>query len=315
MKELERVQEKLSRNRLEYWVRKLEGVRHPVANPEHLQATRTLLAGRFRELGYQVIEQPFAEPEYEGVNLIAWRGGSRQADRIWAVCAHYDTVLDSPGADDNASAVAALMCMAEAFAPLQFQTSIGFVAFDGEEAGRAGSRAFVQSQTGLPGKLLGMLNLEMIGYADPSPNSQQVPPGFELLFPEALGWLSMREWRGDFLALIGNTASAGLLRRIKKALTTHLPDMPLLDLEVPGSGTMAPDLRRSDHSSFWDIGIPAVMFTDGAEYRNPHYHTPSDRTETLDFSFLEANARAVLFALAELAGPANRVTVLQGRLR
>ncbi|RMG60750.1 MAG: M28 family peptidase [Calditrichaeota bacterium] len=314
MKELERVQEKLSRSRLRYWVQQLEGVRHPEADPDHLQAVRERLADRFRALGYQLEAQAFRQPEYEGVNLIARRPGSRHPEKAWILSAHYDTVAGSPGADDNASAVAALMCLAEALAPLQFETSIWFIAFDGEEAGRAGSRAFVQQPALRNTQVLGVLNLEMIGYADASPNSQLTPPGFELLFPEALGWLSMRDWRGDFLTLIGNTASSQLVANIKKALARHLPELPLLDLEVPGNGSMAPDLRRSDHSSFWDAGIPAVMFTDGAEFRNPNYHAASDLLETLDFAFLENNALAVLFALAELAGPARAVSLAQGRL-
>ncbi|HEY5626347.1 MAG TPA: M28 family peptidase, partial [Nitrospira sp.] len=79
-----------------------------------------------------------------------------------------------------------------------------------------------------------------------------------------------------------------------------------LELAVPGRGEALPDVRRSDHAAFWDAGYPAVMLTDTANFRNPHYHQPSDRVETLCLPFLEGVIDTVVASVEALAGQARR---------
>jgi Zn-dependent M28 family amino/carboxypeptidase len=196
------------------------------------------------------------------------------------VAAHYDTIPTSPGADDNASAVAALLEVARWFdanrpKPEQCRARLQLVAYDLEEAGLVGSTAHCQEIQLSGQSLRGMISLEMLGYTDSRPGSQQLPVHLRGLYPDV----------GDFIGVVGNEASAPLLGTVAAALRT-VPGLPVEHLVVPGTGTQLPETRLSDHSSFWDRGYPAVMITDTSFYRNPNYHRPSDTAATLDFAFL-----------------------------
>jgi len=98
---------------------------------------------------------------------------------------------------------------------------------------------------------------------------------------------------GDFIAVVGNEPSAGLAQAIAKGMMRSVPALKVETLVVPGQGENFTEVRLSDHSPFWDAGIPAVMITDTAFFRNPNYHQPSDTLETLDLEFIRDNARAV----------------------
>ena len=203
------------------------------------------------------------------------------------VGAHYDAVPGSPGADDNGTALAVLLELARAFAGAPARRPIRLVAFDLEESDRAGSRAYAHDlrQRGEPLAL--MIALEMLGYRDARPGSQRYPPGLRYFYPD----------RGDFIGLIGNLLTLPLLRRLARAMR---PSVPCEFLPVPWQGRMLPDTRRSDHSSFWDLGYPAIMVTDTANMRNPHYHRASDRIETLDTGFLTSVCSGLVAGLSSL---------------
>jgi Zn-dependent M28 family amino/carboxypeptidase len=111
---------------------------------------------------------------------------------------------------------------------------------------------------------------------------------------------------GNFLGIIGNEASRDLIVAVERSARSAAPAMPTLALAVPGRGEALPDVRRSDHAAFWDEGYPAVMLTDTANFRNPHYHLPSDTLDTLDLGFIEAVSRTVAASVVELAGKAAR---------
>jgi len=145
----------------------------------------------------------------------------------------------------------------------------------------------------------------MIAYTSDAPGSQSIPAGFELLFPDAVAQIAANDFRGDFLTVVGNTASQALIDAYLEACDTHVPELHRVPLAVPGNGMIAPDLRRSDHARFWDAGIPALMLTDGADTRNGNYHTPNDVVATLDLDFLTACTKATLAAAAQLAMPIN----------
>jgi Zn-dependent M28 family amino/carboxypeptidase len=196
--------------------------------------------------------------------------------------AHYDSVPDTPGADDNASAVAVLLAAARALGP---RDDILFVAFNAEECGLAGSREFVEEMSGRLTGLQQVHVLEMVGYRERRPGSQQNP------LP-----LLQTPTTGDFLGLVANQARL-IDRLIEQAGGV---DIPVVGLAVPEGiplaaiRQMSPHLLRSDHAPFWERQVPAVMWTDTAEFRNPHYHQPTDTPETLDYEFMAEVARLLV---------------------
>ncbi|MCF3608349.1 M28 family peptidase [Planktothrix agardhii 1033] len=133
-----------------------------------------------------------------------------------------------------------------------------------------------------------MLSLEMLGYCNPNPNSQKYPPGLKYFYPNC----------GDYIALIGNLKTIPDLIRISRGI--RQTKTPCQWLPVPNRGIMVPDTRRSDQVPFWDLGYAAIMVTDTANLRNPHYHQPTDTLETLDLDFLAGVCQGLLAGLRRL---------------
>ncbi|QSJ17609.1 M28 family peptidase [Nostoc sp. UHCC 0702] len=188
--------------------------------------------------------------------------------------AHYDAVPGTPGADDNATGVAVLLELTRKFAAAPARYPLRLVAFDMEEYGLLGSAEYAANLRTQQQPLRLMISLEMLGYRDARPGSQNYPPPLERFYPN----------QGDFIALTGNLRTVrdliGISRSIRKVgiASQWLP--------VPNRGLIVPQTRLSDHASFWDAGYPAIMVTDTAFLRNPHYHKPSDAIATLDLDFL-----------------------------
>ena len=198
--------------------------------------------------------------------------------------AHYDSVPGTPGADDNASGVAALVAAVRAIGR---QEEVCFVAFDGEECGFLGSRALV---AGLgPHRPEQVHVLEMIGFASREPGSQTNPVPL-IQVPTV----------GDFLGVVGTHGSREMLDHVLATADAHgvpvqglyLPDVPLGIIEE-----ISHHLLRSDHAPFWRVGLPALMWTDTAEFRNPHYHRATDTPETLDYGFLAEVTRLLVHSV------------------
>ena len=172
-----------------------------------------------------------------------------------------------------------------------------------EEEGLKGSIAYVQSGF-TPGENIdGVLNFEMIGYYSNKPNSQNVPNGFSMLFPSAYSQLQTDNFRGNFIASVANTNSNDLNASFKSSAQQYVSQLKVIDLSVPGTGTIAPDFRRSDHAPFWDTNRQALMITDGANFRNDNYHTASDVKDSLDFGFMTNVVKATVATVASLANP------------
>jgi Zn-dependent M28 family amino/carboxypeptidase len=188
--------------------------------------------------------------------------------------AHYDTVPGSPGADDNATGVAVLLELARMFAAEPGKYPLRLVAFDMEEYGLMGSISYAAKLKQEQQPLRLMISLEMLGYCVKTPNSQVYPSPLEKIYPN----------RGNFIALIGNWRTLRDLICISRSI--RKVGVPSQWLPVPNRGLIVRDTRRSDHAPFWDAGYPAIMITDTAHMRNPHYHKQSDTIETLDFDFL-----------------------------
>ncbi|PSB10235.1 peptidase M28 [filamentous cyanobacterium CCP1] len=241
--------------------------------------------------GWTVQTQPFEA----GINLYAERPGTEPIPGTVLLAAHYDTVERSPGADDNATAVATVLEAARLFGQQPTPRTLQLAFFDLEETGLEGSIAFAEE---VADNLRGVIVLDMIGYACHESGCQSYPP-----LP-----ITPPTDRGDFLAVIGDQGSPFLIESFSEDSLSANPSeqtaqitLPqILTLAVPTFGRLTPDLMRSDHVPFWRKGIGAVLVTDTANFRNPHYHQPSDTLETIDRSFFVGSAQRVVNAITTL---------------
>lgn len=281
----------VDRHRLEEDLHALVGERHPLTSPNHLQQTEAYLHNQFSEAGLTVTAHDFEAlgGTYRNVIAIAHSASVHEELPPLIIGAHFDTVAGSPGADDNASALAVLLHVARRVVRgMMLIRPIRFIAFNLEEENLLGSSAYVSFLKENRETIHGAIILECVGYASHQQDSQKTPPGLPISIPST----------GDFIGVIGNERSQALTSFVVQAVKSHLPIVPLV---VPGNGELLPDTRRSDHTSFWEHGFPAVMLTDTANFRNPHYHQPSDTIETVNLDFLASVADGVTEAVITLA--------------
>ncbi len=247
-------------------------------SPAHRQAGE-YVRKHLEEAGCVVEEASFHESGFRGTNWLTRPIPDDPALPLFIVGAHYDSVPASPGADDNASAVAALLELAAWIRPQLDQAGsaarLQLAAYDLEEYGLIGSFLHSRDVQRAAVPLRGMLSLEMLAYTDARPGSQRLPPHLAALYPDV----------ANFIAVCGNEASQELVRTVTEAMR-GVPGLPVEFIAVPGNGEALAETRLSDHSSFWDRGFPALMITDTSFFRNPHYHRASDTPETLDYRFL-----------------------------
>jgi hypothetical protein len=244
-------------------------------------------------------------PGRVGVNVIGALPCEQAGLPAIVVGAHYDTRPGSPGADDNASGVAAMVECARALSARKLRRRVLFVAFDAEERqdpgpGLRGSTAFVVAAGGSSVPRLGFaFILEMVGFSA-GRGGQKVPLGMRVVFPGAALNVMRRGRSGDFLIAL----TRGRGKRLARALARHsrmTGGPPVLTLGLPEWLPAPGDLLRSDHAPFWRAGVPAVMVGDTANFRNPHYHLPTDTPETLDYEMIAGLASALAATVAELA--------------
>lgn len=281
--------------------------RHYQGNPSHLEAVKDTIEARFLAKNLQTYRQPFTLENYSAHNIIGRMPGMKNEAVTYLVDAHFDSVEDAPGADDNGSGVAGMLEAMRVLSQYQFEHSIKFIGFDFEEStpvlGLNGSREYVSNGIKNYEQLEGVLNFEMIGYYSSAPNSQQVPFGFDFLFPNQYSMVASDSFRGNFVVNAANTASSGLMSVYDSLAALYVPGLKVVSIALPGNGLIAPDFRRSDHASFWDGGYKAVMLTDGANFRNHNYHTPADTLGALNFTFMSNIVKATVASAAELAKP------------
>jgi Zn-dependent M28 family amino/carboxypeptidase len=294
---VEELLQQVSVDRIREHIRVLEGVRHPVAAPEALERAGSYIYSTLQSLSYSVQPHLFTFDGREHRNIIATRVGTRRPEERLLIIAHYDTVEDSPGADDNASAVAALLEIARVLEPVEFGGTVHFAAVNLEErqkegalaeAGLWGSRALAAEAEKQGWQIAGVIVMEMIAYAGPT-IIQKGPPGLPINLPEY----------GDFIGVIGNATSSALVDRFVNTVERYRLDLPVVPLVVPGNGEILMETRRSDHASFWDRGYAAIMLTDTADFRSPHYHQPTDTLDTLNLPFATQVCRAVAGMVAD----------------
>ena len=274
-------------------LQQLVGDRNAFTHLRQLRKAGEYITNYFRSYSYNTRTEPvrFFLRRYD--NIVAEPPDSDPSSPLLIIGAHYDSVPGSPGADDNASGVATLLEIARVVVaglsacPFRLQ----FVAFTLEEENMFGSSHYARTLAKQRAAIVSMVSLEMVGFKSDAPGSQQLPPGYEHLYPHT----------GSFIGVIGNERSRALLETFVKAMKT-VEGLPVESLAVPGNGEALPPVRLSDHSPFWDLGYPALMITDTSWFRNPHYHRPTDTIETLDLDFMARVAQGVVRAVQTLAG-------------
>jgi aminopeptidase YwaD len=293
----------VEQERLRRHVMQIAGAPRPAGSPE-LAAARTYVADMLDDAGWKVSSEAFdavAETgeSLSGVNLIARykshllpAGNASPNGPRFCLGAHLDSREGSPGADDNGSAVAALLEIARLLPerwPAKPAFDLELVAFDLEEYGMLGGRQRAQACRREEIDLRGMVALEMLGYCVHSPRSQALPRSLLGKYPDV----------GNWIAVIGNQNSEALIAAFRDGLKT-VPQLPVETLQVPDNGNWLQATRLSDHSPYWDAGYPALMITDTAFLRNPHYHMPTDTPDTLNFEFLTQVTAGCLEAMVSL---------------
>jgi len=250
------------------------GVRHHDLG-ESLDASAAYIRSSFEKLGYTPRLERFEFGGHVMHNVEVLIPGKKKTRKYLVIGAHYDTVLTTGGADDNASGVAALIELARLLKDCQPDYTICFVAYANEE-NNGGAWTEMGSFTHAKGlkasgvEVVGMLSLEMLGYFDQAEGSQKYPFPFNLFYPTS----------GDFIGFVGNTRSADFVRACVKEFRRSAC--------IASEGVAAPDrfsdIARSDHWSYWQQGYPALMVTDTSNFRNPYLHTMQDTPASLNFT-------------------------------
>ena len=266
--------------------------------PDALRQAMQWIEREFSVLGYRVRREFYVADDVECVNLDATIDSFSAAAPHVLCGAHYDSAWGTPGADDNLSAVAILLELAARFRGHPRAGQLRLAAFVNEEPphflqGTMGSLVFARNCRAQREAITAMVCLESLGVFSDAPGSQLIPREFAELIPDPAA-------RGDFVAIVGNDDSLHLVGAFVEAFRS--------DGRIPPLGASLPALAVSDHWSFWECGYPAVMLTDTAMLRNPHYHAPTDTPEHLNYAAMCAVADATEAGLARLlselpAGP------------
>ena len=262
---------------------------HNLFTPEALEAAARYIEAELAALGYIAEAHPY-ESHAGRVRNIEVRLGAPGA--AYVVGAHYDSVAGSPGANDNGSGVAAALELARLARGVQRARALHFVWFVNEEppfyrGDDMGSRRYVRMAAARGDGIAGMFSLETIGCYSDAPGSQRYPPPLSLIYPDT----------GNFIAFVSNLKSRGLLSEAIGAFRRHA--------RFPSEGVAAPafipGIDWSDHASFWEAGHAALMITDTAPYRYPHYHRATDTPDKIDYERLARVVTGLKGMLQELA--------------
>ncbi len=249
---------------------------------------RALMRQKFELLGFTVESDSVVDGNYTTDNLIAEKKGTTHPDEIVFVGAHYDAWHS--GADDNSTGVAAVLEIARVLQGREFSRTIRFIGFDLEEIGLVGSTRYATSAASSE-NIVGAIVFDCIGFRSFEPNSQNSLPGFPA--PSV----------GNFIAVIGN-ANSTKLSDDAWLVQERLGVVDVVGIDSAGSSDSpaAGNLMRSDHAPFWIQGKPALFITDTANFRNPHYHEPTDVVSTLDPAFLKSVTQLSAALIAYWAG-------------
>lgn len=245
---------------------------HNVFHPEALHAAEAYITKEWERQGYAVRRQAYTEQDVECANLEVTCPGSRRNSDVILIGAHYDSVLGSPGANDNGSGVAALLELSRLFKDAAPETSLRFVAFVNEEPPfffwpNMGSMVYAKAAKERGDPIRFMISLETIGYYQDQKGSQSYPPLLKYFYPDT----------GNFITFASNLRSRRIMRNCVQAFSA-VTDFPVQSIATL---PLVPGVAFSDHQSFWRHGYKAFMITDTANYRYPYYHTAQDTPDKL----------------------------------
>ncbi len=258
----------------------------------NLNAAANHIRGQFQALGLSPTEQTFQTDGETYRNVVARLGN--HGGPLLVVGAHYDTCMGNPGADDNASGVAGLLELARLLVKHPPACDVELVAWTLEEPPHfqtpnmgSAHHANMLRANGVTVRVA--VSLEMIGYFSDAPGSQKAP----------LPWLTpLIPSQGNFIGVVGDLGQGGVTRAVKRAMRAASP-LRVVSVNAP---RWVPGVDFSDHRNYWALGWPAVMITDSANNRNPHYHQQTDLPETLDYVRMGQVVAGVFEAVHVLAG-------------
>jgi Peptidase family M28 len=263
--------------------------------PDALNRAAEYLQLEAEKNGYRVDRQSFAVRSQTCHNLVVSISGQSHAQEIVIIGAHYDTARGTPGANDNASGVAALVVLCEMLAKEQFQRTVRFVFFTNEEPpyfqskGEMGSSVYAQSCKDNNEDIRLVLSLETMGYYSDTEGSQRYPPILSRLYPST----------GNFIGFVSNLESKPQLDAVIRSFKRH-SNVPAYGGALPGE---MQGVGWSDHWSFWQQGYAGIMVTDTALFRYPHYHQPSDTIDKIDFVRLAKVVEGLAKTIRDFADP------------
>ncbi len=266
---------------------------HNVFCEKQLRQAADYIEQAWRSQGYEVKRYPDTGMGGECANLEVTRRGKTRPTEIILLGAHYDSVAGSPGANDNASGVAALLEISNRFATNETDRTVRFVAFVNEEppfyeTDQMGSRVYAKMARQRGDDIRAMISLETIGYYTDAANSQHFPsPLFGFFYPD----------RGNFLGFVSDLSSRPLLRSAVAAFRAH-SDFPT---ECIATFRGVAGVGWSDHASFWREGYPAIMASDTAPFRYPYYHTEQDTPDKINYDALARVTDGLLEMTVSLA--------------
>jgi hypothetical protein len=283
------------RDELRRDVQKLAGEIGPrnVDRYAQLTASADFIASEFTSAGFSPRRDSYDLYRRTCENIDVELPGT-DSKEIVVIGAHYDTVPGSPGANDNGSGVAGTLALARRFAGKPCARTLRFVAFVNEEpvnfqTQKMGSWVYASRCKERCDRISAMISLETIGYFSDEPGSQHYPmPMLNVFYPGA----------GNFIAIVGNVASRSLVRQVTGSFRK--------DAQFPSEGaalpSRVPGISWSDHWSFWEHGYPALMVTDTAPFRYPHYHSADDTPDKLDYDSMARVVHGLENVIVELAG-------------
>jgi Zn-dependent M28 family amino/carboxypeptidase len=260
--------------------------------PRKLEAAAEWIEGQLRGFGYPVEREEFEARGTSCRNLVAQIAGRGRASEIVLVGAHYDSVAGCPAANDNGTGVAGLIEIARALRAASPARTVRLVAFVNEEpplfqTEEMGSLVHARASRARGDAIAAMISLETLGYYSDAAKSQSYPPPFNLFYPST----------GNFIAFVGNWSSRGLVRDAIGSFRRHT--------RFPSEGGAPPGAIEgvgwSDHWSFWQAGYPAIMVTDTAPFRYPHYHEATDTPDKVDHDRLARVVAGLARVVMDLA--------------
>jgi Zn-dependent M28 family amino/carboxypeptidase len=263
-----------------------------VLRPAALNEAALYIEGEWSRQGYAVARQTYQASGVQCANIEASRCGNTRRREVLLIGAHYDSVVGSPGANDNASGVAALIEISRLFLDIEPAMTVRFVAFVNEEppffmSDEQGSLVYAQAARRRGDDIRLMASLETIGWYSDRPGSQRYPPLFKLFYPN----------RGNFIGMVSDFRSWAAMRRLARAFRAHC-DFPL---RTAATFRSVPGVSWSDHHSFWRHNYRALMITDTAPYRYPHYHAASDTPDKIRYPELTRVTLGLFAAFSEIA--------------